>query len=45
MVGIAMLGPNNRIEAARFVTLIDAPYEYKVKFLANANAASDTSYA
>ena len=41
MVGIPVLGPDN----PRFVTLIDALYEYKVKFLVSANAASDASYA
>ncbi len=44
MVGIPVLGPHNRNEAARFVTLIDALYEYKVKFLASADAAPDALY-
>jgi cell division protein ZapE len=39
MVGIPRLGPENRNEAARFVTLIDALYEHKVKLLAMADAA------
>ena len=45
MVGIPVLGPNNRNEAARFVTLIDALYEYNVKFLHSADAAPDALYA
>lgn len=45
MVGIPVLGPHNRNEAARFVTLIDALYEYRVKFLASADAAPDALYA
>lgn len=44
MVGIPLLGPQNRNEAARFVTLIDALYEYKVKFLASADATPDALY-
>ena len=38
IVGIPKLGPDNRNEAARFVTLIDALYEHKVKLLAAADA-------
>ncbi|HEY0043689.1 MAG TPA: cell division protein ZapE [Allosphingosinicella sp.] len=38
VVGIPRLGPENRNEAARFVTLIDALYEHKVKLLAAADA-------
>jgi cell division protein ZapE len=45
MVGIPVLGPDNRNEAARFVTLIDALYEYRVKFLASADAEPDHLYA
>ena len=44
MVGIPVLGPHNRNEAARFVTLIDALYEYRVKFLASADAGPDQLY-
>lgn len=44
MVGIPVLGSQNRNEAARFVTLIDALYEYRVKFLASADAAPDALY-
>jgi cell division protein ZapE len=45
IVGIPKLGPHNRNEAARFVTLIDALYEYKVKLLASADAEPDALYA
>jgi cell division protein ZapE len=38
LVGIPKLGPEKRNEAARFVTLIDALYEHKVKLLAAADA-------
>ena len=38
LVGIPRLGPENRNEAARFVALIDALYEHKVKLLAAADA-------
>jgi cell division protein ZapE len=44
LVGIPVLGPHNRNEAARFVTLIDALYEYRVKLLASADAAPDALY-
>jgi cell division protein ZapE len=44
IVGIPILGPDNRNEAARFVTLIDALYEYRVKLLATADAAPDALY-
>jgi cell division protein ZapE len=39
------MGPENRNEAARFVTLIDALYEQKVKLLATADAAPEELYA
>jgi cell division protein ZapE len=38
LVGISKLGPENRNEAARFVSLIDALYEHRVKLLAAADA-------
>ncbi len=38
VVGIPKLGPENRNEVARFVTLIDALYEHKVKLIATADA-------
>lgn len=44
LVGIPVLGPENRNEAARFVTLIDALYEYKVKLLASADAQPVSLY-
>ncbi|GLI97868.1 cell division protein ZapE [Sphingobium sp. BS19] len=44
IVGIPVLGPENRNEAARFVTLIDALYEYKVKLLASADAVPIALY-
>ncbi|RHW18985.1 cell division protein ZapE [Sphingomonas gilva] len=45
LVGIPRLGPENRNEAARFVTLIDALYEHKVKLLAAADAEPGALYA
>jgi cell division protein ZapE len=44
IVGIPRMGPENRNEAARFVTLVDALYEYKVKLLASAAAEPDALY-
>lgn len=44
MVGIPRLSPANRNEAARFVTFIDALYEYRVKFLASAEALPHELY-
>ena len=44
LVGVPVMGPENRNEAARFVTLIDALYEHKVKLLAAADAAPEALY-
>ena len=44
LVGIPRMGPENRNEAARFVTLIDALYEHKVKLLVTAAADPDELY-
>jgi len=44
LVGIPKMGPENRNEAARFVTLIDALYEQKVKLLATADATPEELY-
>jgi cell division protein ZapE len=44
VVGIPKLGPEQRNEAARLVTLIDALYENKVKLLAAADAPPDRLY-
>jgi cell division protein ZapE len=44
IVGIPLMGPENRNEAARFVTLIDALYEHKVKLLAAADAEPQNLY-
>ena len=38
LVGVPLLAPDMRNEAARFVSLIDALYEHKVKLLAAADA-------
>ncbi len=45
VVGVPRMGSENRNEAARFVTLVDALYEHKVKLLAAADAAPDALYA
>jgi cell division protein ZapE len=45
LVGIPRMGPENRNEAARFVTLIDALYEHKVKLLVTADAEPEELYA
>ena len=44
IVGIPVMRPDMRNEAARFVTLIDALYEHKVKLLAAADAEPDGLY-
>nr|WP_137678285.1 cell division protein ZapE [Parerythrobacter lutipelagi] len=43
-VGIPEMGPENRNEAARFVTLIDALYEHRVKLFATAAAEPEKLY-
>ena len=44
LVAIPRMGPENRNEAARFVTLIDALYENKVKLFATAAAEPEKLY-
>ncbi len=44
IVGIPQMGPDDRNEAARFVTLIDALYEHKVKLLATADTEPEQLY-
>lgn len=44
LVGIPRMGPENRNEAARFVTLVDALYENKVKLFATAAAEPEQLY-
>ena len=44
VVGIPRLGADQRNETARFVTLIDALYEHKVKLIAAAAAPPDDLY-
>lgn len=44
IVGIPQMSPDNRNEAARFVTLIDALYEHRVKLFATAEATPDALY-
>lgn len=44
IVGIPKMGPDKRNEAARFVTLIDALYENKVKLIAAADACPEDLY-
>ena len=44
LVGVPVLGPENRNEAARFVQLVDALYEHRVKLLAAADARPDALY-
>ena len=44
LVGVPQMGPDNRNEAARFVTLIDALYEHKVKLFVTAAAEPEVLY-
>ncbi|MCJ2187301.1 cell division protein ZapE [Novosphingobium beihaiensis] len=44
LVGIPKMGPDRRNEAARFVTLIDALYENKVKLIVAADASPEELY-
>lgn len=44
IVGIPVMGPDERNQAARFVTLIDALYENKVKLVATADAQPEGLY-
>ena len=44
LVGIPRMGPEQRNEAARFVTLIDALYEHKVKLFVTADAEPEDLY-
>ena len=44
LVGIPVMGPENRNEAARFVTLIDELYEHRTKLLAAADAEPQALY-
>lgn len=44
IVGVPVMGPEQRNEAARFKTLIDALYEYRVKLLVAADAPAAELY-
>ena len=44
MKNVPVMGPNNRNEAKRFVTLIDALYESRVKFICSAEVAPAELY-
>jgi cell division protein ZapE len=44
LVGVPVLGPENRNEASRFVTLIDALYEWRCKLLIAADAPPESLY-
>lgn len=45
IVGIPMMGPEKRDQAARFKVLVDALYEHKVKLLATADAEPPNLYS
>ena len=42
--GVPRLGPENYDQARRFITLVDALYEHRVKLFASADAAPDQLY-
>ncbi|GAN76093.1 cell division protein ZapE [Acidisphaera rubrifaciens] len=42
--GVPRLGPDTHDEARRFITLVDALYEHRVKLIASADAAPDMLY-
>ena len=44
LVGVPRLGPENRNEATRFITLVDALYEWRCKLLIAADAPPDQLY-
>ena len=44
LVGVPVLGPENRNEASRFVTLVDQLYEWRCKLLLAADAPPDRLY-
>lgn len=44
LVGVPVMGPDNRNEAIRFTKLIDALYEHKVKLFVTAAAEPDALY-
>ncbi|MEO6153815.1 MAG: cell division protein ZapE [Croceibacterium sp.] len=44
VVGIPLMGPDMRNEAARFVTLVDELYEHRVKLFASAAVAPEALY-
>lgn len=44
LVGVPRLGPENRNEASRFITLVDALYEWRCKLLIAADAPPEQLY-